>query len=168
MFPFFESYCPCSFSLRGVLVMGTWEWWAVSWCVADKLVPPGGLLPRTMGHICFPERLCWGGRHMDQMIKAFGNGKHSCLWSGIICNFYQMSSSFHPYVKRSSSQAKNCPFTAIVSQRNKRFQKPRRGPDLVIMPLFFHHLLTPRSLMPLSSVCEQRAILLWSGVEWPN
>lgn len=157
-----------SFSLHEVVVLGTQDRWAVSWCVTDKLFPPGGLLPGTMGHICFPEHLRWGDRHMGQTIKAFGNGKHSYLWSGIICNFYQMSSSFHPYVQRSSSQARNCPFTAIVSKRNKRFQKPSRGLDLAIMPLFFHYLFTPGFLMPLSSVCEQRAMLCWGGVEQPN
>ena len=60
--------------------------------------PRVGPLPVTVGHICSPKGLCWGDRRMDQLIKAFGNGKHSYLWSGIICNFYQMSPWLHPYV----------------------------------------------------------------------
>lgn len=38
---------------------------------------------------------------------------------------------------------------------NKMFLKPSGEPALVIMSLFFHYLLTPQLLMPLTNVCEQ-------------
>lgn len=38
---------------------------------------------------------------------------------------------------------------------NKMFLMPNGEQDLVIMPLFFHYLLTPRLPMPLTSICEQ-------------
>lgn len=98
--------------------------------------PHVGLLPVTMGHICSPGGLCWGDGHVDQMIKACGSGKHSCLWSGIICNFYQMSSWFNPCVSRSSSWARNCSNTSTVSRENKRSQQPeRRGRFSDLEPL---------------------------------
>lgn len=77
------------------------------------------------------------------MIKAFGSRKPSCLWSGIICNFYQMSSRCYPYVERSNLQARNCPVTSIVSWRKKNSPQSRGEPDFMILHLFFCYLLTP-------------------------
>lgn len=93
-----KVYLIYSFSVGGVWVWGPRERWAVSWGVADRPIPSRWACPCNSG-TRVPLRICVvGDRHMDQTIRAFGNGKHSHLRSRMICNFHQMSSRFHPCV----------------------------------------------------------------------
>lgn len=66
--------------VRGLFAWGTRDRGALPWGVTDSLIPTcWAFTCNTTEHICFPKGLCWGDRHMDQMIKTFGNGKHSHL-----------------------------------------------------------------------------------------